>query len=121
MWGEAFPHAALPDTGEVGKGLFLIDPIRLKNLDPFLDLVADPGITKITHAGDNDYRLLNNLFGIVPVNVFDTQVAVSFVGYNYPVSFRKLVESELNVHLKKGYAVVTGRAARSSRSSCGTP
>ena len=87
------------------KGLFLIDPIRLKNLDPFLELVADPGITKITHAGDNDYRLLNNLFGIVPVNVFDTQVAAGFVGYNYPVSFRKLVESELNVHLKKGYAV----------------
>ncbi|MCO6479346.1 MAG: HRDC domain-containing protein [Phaeodactylibacter sp.] len=87
------------------KGLFLIDPIRLKNLDPFLDLVTDRKITKITHAGDNDYRLLNNLYGIVPGNVFDTQVAAGFVGYKYPVSFRKLVEGELNVHLKKGYAV----------------
>ena len=87
------------------KGLFLIDPIRLKGLDPFLDLVADPNITKITHAGDNDYRLLNNLFGVLPRNVFDTQIAAGFVGYKYPVSFRKLVEDELGVHLKKGYAV----------------
>ncbi|MCB0546102.1 MAG: HRDC domain-containing protein [Phaeodactylibacter sp.] len=87
------------------KGLFLIDPIRLGNLDPFLDLITDPKITKITHAGDNDYRLLNNLFDIVPSNVFDTQIAAGFVGYNYPVSFRRLVEGELGVHLKKGYAV----------------
>ncbi|MCB0588513.1 MAG: HRDC domain-containing protein, partial [Phaeodactylibacter sp.] len=82
-----------------------IDPIRLGRLDPFLDLIADQKVTKITHAGDNDYRLLNNLFGIVPRNVFDTQIAAGFVGYKYPVSFRKLVEGELGVHLKKGYAV----------------
>ncbi len=87
------------------KGLFLIDPIRLKDLDPFLELLADPKIAKITHAGDNDYRLLNNLYGILPRNVFDTQIAAGFVGYKYPISFRQLVEAELGVHLKKGYAV----------------
>ena len=92
------------------KGLFLIDPIRLKKLDPFLDLVADPKITKITHAGDNDYRLLNNLFDVLPRNVFDTQIAAGFVGYKYPVAFRQLVESELGVHLKKGYAVTDWEA-----------
>ena len=62
-------------------------------------------ITKITHAGDNDYRWLYNLYGTVPSNIFDTQVAAGFVGYKYPVSFRALVESEAQVHLKKGYAV----------------
>lgn len=87
------------------KGVFLIDPLRLKDIGPFLDLITNPAITKITHAGDNDYRLLNNLYGILPKNVFDTQVAAAFLGYKYPVSFRKLVEGELNKHLKKGYAV----------------
>ncbi|HQU58225.1 MAG: HRDC domain-containing protein [Phaeodactylibacter sp.] len=87
------------------KGVFLIDPLRLKHIDPLLELIADPKITKITHAGDNDYRLLNANYGILPRNVFDTQIAAAFLGYKYPVSFRKLVEGELKKYLKKGYAV----------------
>jgi ribonuclease D len=88
------------------EGLYLIDSIKLKDdLDPFLKLIEDERIEKITHAGDNDYRLLYNLYGILPRNVFDTQIAAGFVGYNYPTSFRKLVEGETGQHLKKGYAV----------------
>jgi ribonuclease D len=87
------------------KGVFLIDPLRLKDMAPFLRLITDPNIVKITHAGENDYRLLNDLYGIMPQNVFDTQVASAFVGYKYPVSFRKLVEGELKNFLKKGFAV----------------
>lgn len=88
------------------KGLFLIDSIKLKDdLGPFLTLIQDAGIEKITHAGDNDYRLLYNLYGILPKNIFDTQIAAGFAGYNYPTSFRKLVEGETGRHLKKGYAV----------------
>lgn len=88
------------------EGLYLIDSIKLKDdLDPFLKLIQDERIEKITHAGDNDYRLLYNLYGILPRNVFDTQIAAGFVGYNYPTSFRKLVEGETGQHLKKGYAV----------------
>lgn len=87
------------------KGVFLIDPLRLKDMAPFLRLITDPNIVKITHAGENDYRLLNDLYGTMPQNVFDTQVASAFVGYKYPVSFRKLVEGELKNFLKKGFAV----------------
>lgn len=86
-------------------GNYLIDPFYLKSLDPFLDLIQDPGITKITHAGENDYRLLFNQYKITPNNIFDTQIAAGLVGYRYPISFRKLVEQELALFLKKGYAV----------------
>ncbi|MFK7934398.1 MAG: ribonuclease D [Saprospiraceae bacterium] len=86
-------------------GYYLLDSIRLPHLDPFLQLVEDQSITKITHAGDNDYRLLHSLYGTIPQNIFDTQLAAGFVGYKYPVSFRKLVETELNIRLSKGYAV----------------
>ncbi|HKK78426.1 MAG TPA: HRDC domain-containing protein [Phaeodactylibacter sp.] len=93
------------------KGLYLIDPIRLQErLGPFLRLIEDARIEKITHAGDNDYRLLYNLYGILPRNVFDTQVVGGFVGYKYPTSFRKLVEGELGKRLKKGYAVADWEA-----------
>lgn len=92
------------------KGIFLIDPFRAKDLSPFLQLMQDPRITKITHAGDNDYRLLYQQYGILPANVFDTQVAAGFVGYNYPTSFGKLVEGELGIALKKGFAVTDWEA-----------
>lgn len=92
------------------KGNYLIDPFHCGKLDLFLALMEDAEICKITHAGDNDYRLLNNLFGTVPKNVFDTQIAAGFLGYRYPISFRKLVETELGWHLKKGYAVADWEA-----------
>lgn len=92
------------------KGNYLIDPFQCGKLDLFLALMEDAKICKITHAGDNDYRLLNNLFGTVPKNVFDTQIAAGFLGYRYPISFRKLVETELGWHLKKGYAVADWEA-----------
>ena len=87
------------------KGHYLIDPIAIKNLGPFLDLLADPAIRKVTHAGENDYRLLYQQFGLLPRNIFDTQIAAGFMGYKYPVSYAKLVSGELNVSLDKGYAV----------------
>lgn len=86
-------------------GYYLIDPIRVENLDLFLELIQDEQICKITHAGENDYRLLFNNFGIKPKNVFDTQLAAGFVGYKYPIAFSKLVEKEEGVRLSKGYTV----------------
>ncbi len=86
-------------------GIYIIDSIELKNLDSFYAMIEDPEIIKITHAGENDYRLLKIEGGIIPKNLFDTQIAAGFVGYNYPISFRKLVASELNINLGKGYTV----------------
>lgn len=86
-------------------GFYIIDSILVKDFTPFLEMVANPNIVKITHAGENDYRLLYNLFGVVPKNVFDSQVAAGFIGYRYPMSFSKLVEQETGLRLPKGYTV----------------
>ena len=86
------------------KGFYLIDPLAISDLSLFLQLVENEQILKITHAGENDYRLLNNLFGTVPKNIFDTQLAGGFIGHGYPASYAKLAEKELNIQLDKGYA-----------------
>ncbi|MBK6904213.1 MAG: HRDC domain-containing protein [Saprospirales bacterium] len=91
-------------------GCYLIDSIAVKNLKPFLDLIADPAIRKVTHAGENDYRLLYLQFGVLPRNVFDIQVAAGFIGYKYPTSYAKLVEGEMQVTLDKAYAVTDWEA-----------
>jgi ribonuclease D len=85
--------------------VYLIDPIALPDMKPFADLITDPGILKITHAGDNDYRLMYQLYGVVPKNLFDTQVAAGFIGYPYPTGFGRIVSSEMGLELGKGYAV----------------
>jgi Ribonuclease D len=90
--------------------IFLIDTLKIKRLDAFLKLLSDPAILKITHAGDNDYRLLYTLFGVVPSNTFDTQIAAGFVGYNYPAGFGKIVEKELRVTLAKSHTVADWEA-----------
>lgn len=86
-------------------GCFLIDPLAVKDLSPFLSIIADPEVLKITHAGENDYRLLYNQYNVLPKNVFDTQIAAGFLSYNYPTAFRKIMDKELNIRLKKGFAV----------------
>jgi ribonuclease D len=91
-------------------GYYLIDPLIITDLSPFLDLMQDEKIMKITHAGENDYRLLYQDYKCIPKNVFDTQVAAGFLGHGYPVSYSKLVERELNVRLDKGYAVADWEA-----------
>ncbi len=86
-------------------GYYLLDPIEVQDLSPFLRLVEDASIIKITHAGDNDYRLLYRAYGTIPANVFDTQVAAAFCSHRYPTSFAKLVEAEIGEKIGKGYAV----------------
>lgn len=90
--------------------IYLVDTLRVHNLRKFLALVENPEILKITHAGDNDYRLLNILYGTVPRNTFDTQIAAGFVGYNYPAGFAKIVERELRVTLAKSHTVADWEA-----------
>ncbi len=90
--------------------IFLIDTVKIKDLSRFLSIVSDPDVLKITHAGDNDYRLLFTLYGTVPQNTFDTQIAAGFVGYNYPAGFGKIVERELRVTLAKSHTVADWEA-----------
>lgn len=87
------------------KGVYIFDYAAIKNIDFLLDMIQDPKILKITHAGENDYRLLFNQYKILPQNVVDVQILAGFLGYSYPSSFGKLVAGELSLYLNKGFTV----------------
>lgn len=91
-------------------GNYLLDPLRLPNLDPLLDLIVNPDILKITHAGENDYRLLYQQYDILPSNTFDTQIAAGLLGYHYPSGLSKITSGEININLRKGFAVTDWEA-----------
>lgn len=82
-------------------GNYIIDPLQLNDLGPFLQLIQYPAILKITHAGENEYRIFYQQYDVVPANVFDTQLAAAFLGYKHPVSFRRLAENELGLKVDK--------------------
>ncbi len=87
------------------KGNYILDSILLEHLDGFLELIKNPDIIKITCAGENDYRILFQLYGILPKNVIDLQIAAGFLHYPYPVAFQTLVSKELNIHVNKAMKV----------------
>ena len=69
-----------------------VDPILISDISPFIDLLANPKVTKIFHAAKQDLEILVRLSGKVIEPVFDTQVAAALVGWGSQISFAKIVQ-----------------------------
>jgi ribonuclease D len=81
----------------------LIDPLSPEiDLRPFWELVADPDVEKVTHAGQQDLEPVIRHLGRPAQNIFDTQIAAGFAGMAYPVSLSKLVREVVGARLGKG-------------------
>ncbi len=80
----------------------LIDPMGKIDLAPFWELLADPAVRKIVHAGEQDLEPVVRHLGRRPANVIDTQIAAGFAAMAYPVSLSKLLTACLGVDLGKG-------------------
>ena len=84
-----------------GDDIYIIDPLKVDTA-PVAALVADPDVEVLLHAARQDLELFNDLYGVVPTNVFDVQAAAGFAGYGASLSYGKLVEATLGVALEKG-------------------
>ena len=82
-------------------GLACIDPLALPSLEPLLDVLYNPAVTKILHAAYQDLEIFYHLRGAVPAPVFDTQLAALVLGYGNQVGYANLVQQTLNVELDK--------------------
>jgi ribonuclease D len=87
------------------EGMYLIDTLKVSDLSSFTPLLENPEILKITHSGENDFRLFYQKFGITPSNLFDTQLAFGLVSSEYPASFQRLVQELLHEKVPKGQTV----------------
>jgi ribonuclease D len=82
----------------------LIDPLAVDRtaLDPLFQLLADPDTVKVLHSAQNDIREFDRDYQIPLRNVFDTQVAASFLGYKQ-LSLAFLIEKQQGVVLQKRF------------------
>jgi len=83
------------------KGVFIIDPLKVKSLKPLAILLADPNIVKIMHAMSEDIELLYQATGVLTQCVFDTQIAAAFLGYGASLGYQSLVSEVLGYPVDK--------------------
>ncbi len=71
------------------------------DLAPLFALMADPGVVKVFHAARQDVEIFWNLAKLVPLPLFDTQVAAMVCGFGDQISYSDLVQTVCKVSLDK--------------------
>src|SRR3954454_12984521 len=68
----------------VGEEIAVLDPIAGAGFDPapLAEVLADPAVEVVLHAGRQDVALLRLQWLTDVTNVFDTQVAAGFAGFS---------------------------------------
>ncbi|MFV2056387.1 MAG: ribonuclease D [Thiohalomonadales bacterium] len=85
-----------------GNGLIAcIDPLTLDNIDAVLDIIYDPDICKIFHSARQDLEVFYDIRKNLPQNIYDTQVAATFLGHGEQIGYAALVDAVLGVSLAK--------------------
>ena len=64
---------------------------------PIWEAVADPEITTVVHAHDQESRFCIERAGRPPQNLFDVQLAAGFCGYRFPIGYGALLNEELGI------------------------
>src|SRR5919107_2777813 len=87
----------------VGDEIFVLDPLTGGGFDhvPLAELLADPEIEIVLHAGRQDVAILRREWGTDFTNVFDTQVAAGFAGSSAQAGYNGLLNDELKIRVKK--------------------
>jgi ribonuclease D len=92
------------ETAEPGGAVRIevLDPLdEALDLSPLADVLADPDIEIVMHAGRQDVALLRRVCRTSITNLFDTQLAAGFAGLRAQLGYEALLHELLNVRLQK--------------------
>jgi len=79
--------------------LTVIDPLQVRDLGPFWDVLTSPSVEVVMHAAGEDLRICLLRTGLLPRNLFDVQMAAGLTGLSYPLSLVNLVAQVLEISL----------------------
>ncbi len=93
---------AIPEGEEAGERILVVDPLA-EDLDgsALAEVLADPAIQIVVHAGRQDVALVRRRLGTEVRNVFDTQVAAGFAGLGAQSSYDSLLTEVLGLRVAK--------------------
>src|SRR3954464_391732 len=86
----------------VGERVEVLDPI-VDSFDPapLAEVLADPAVEIVLHAGRQDVAILRREWRTTFTNVFDTQVAAGFAGFSAQAGYNGLLHDVLRIRLPK--------------------
>jgi ribonuclease D len=93
---------AVAEEPDAGERIVLVDALA-EELDaqPLAEVLADPAVQVVVHAGRQDIALLRRRLGTDVTNVFDTQVAAGFAGLGAQSSYESLLADMLGLRVAK--------------------
>jgi len=86
----------------VGDRMAVIDPLAVKEMEPFWRVVVEGAHETIVHAGREELLFCLAATGKLPANLFDLQIAAGLVGLEYPAGYGSLMFKLLGKRPHKG-------------------
>ena len=80
---------------------FIIDTLADIDIKPLAGIFSDKKITKVFHSCEQDIQILYQYLGVMPRNIFDTQIAASACRLGSSLSYQNLCYRLLDVNLDK--------------------
>ena len=84
-----------------GGEIAVLDPLAGFDPAPLAEVLADPEIEIVLHAGRQDVAILRREWRTTFANVFDTQIAAGFAGFSAQAGYNGLLHDVLRVRLPK--------------------
>lgn len=79
---------------------YLVDPLRVYDLDALGAVLANASVQKVFHAAENDILMLKRDFGFSFVNIFDTMLAARILGWPH-VGLAGLLQDHFGLTMDK--------------------
>jgi ribonuclease D len=89
-----------PDAGE-GTRIILVDGLDGADPTPLAELLSDPAVEIVLHAGRQDVAILRRVWRTQVNNIFDTQLAAGFAGGSAQAGYGNLLGSILGRRVGK--------------------
>lgn len=85
----------------VSDEVVVLDPRAGFEHEPLAEVLADPAVEIVLHAGRQDVAILRREWRTEVTNVFDTQVAAGFAGFSAQAGYTGLLHDVLGIRLAK--------------------
>lgn len=97
-----YPELCLIQICDDQNNAAAIDPLANGiDLTAFFDLLDNLEQVKVLHAARQDLEIFYYLAGRLPQNLYDTQIAASFLGLGEQVAYKTLVQKYCNIDVSK--------------------
>jgi len=81
--------------------IYVIDCLRIKEPEEHCNFLYSKKVKKIFHSCKEDLDAISSWCSLQMVNIFDTQLAHSFLGGSYSISYKALVNQKFGLLLDK--------------------